>query len=66
VVQGCALMNYDERATFTLVESPHDCAQWPLEFRVGDYLQPDHSWWSDGALREFDAGKPAASVHRVQ
>ena len=41
-----------------LITSPTACAARQVEFRVGSMMDPEPSWWTDTALREFDARPP--------
>jgi hypothetical protein len=38
--------------------TPTACAARQVEFRVGSMMDPEPSWWTDTALREFDAQPP--------
>jgi hypothetical protein len=38
-------------------DAPASCTDLPLEFAIGQPTRPTPTWWSDGALRAFDAGE---------
>jgi hypothetical protein len=44
--------------------NPPDCANTPLEYRVGGPFAPEPTWWTRTALEDFDARPPPEPLRR--
>lgn len=44
--------------------NPPDCANTPLEYRVGGPFAPEPTWWTSTALEDFDARPPPEPLRR--